>query len=601
MKTQTKLSLATALILSTTAQAQTVDIGTITVTSATKATQSLQDITTDIDVITAEELQEKHITTVIDALSLIADISISQSGGVGQQSSFFLRGASSGQTLVLIDGIRYNDPTTIESSAMLEYLEINDIKQIEIIKGASSGIWGADASAGVINIITKSPKQGVSSGFAFEYGSFNTKKTKVNISYKNDKYYIKTNGMIFTTDGWTAKALRGEDIDKYEDDKYENTTLDIATGYKLNDANKIDISHKIIDTQTDYDNFNGNDSKYRLDSKTNLSSIRFNHIDKFNIIDIYGKKSTFDREDPLGWTKEFKGKVDEYGISSKIPYNKKDFFIIGVDNKNFEDTKNDREYTNKALFLSNANTIDNLKITQSLRYDKFDKFENKATGKIGIKYNIKENFYTSLNYGTSYKAPSLYNLYDSYSGNENLIPQTTKSIDFKIGYDAFEAVYFKSTIDDEIQYNNATWKYYNSDKQSIIKGYELKYSDEVVDDLLIRFDWTKLKAEDSDGYQLAKRPKDTVKLGIDYYGIDRFHIGLDTQYIGERVEYVYGTHTVSAQTGKYTVANGVINYQISKNLKTYLKIQNITDKYYQTTNGYATSPRAYYVGIDVKF
>ena len=118
---------------------------------------------------------------------------------------------------------------------------------------------------------------------------------------------------------------------------------------------------------------------------------------------------------------------------------------------------------------------------------------------------------------------------------------------------------------------------------------------------MVRFDWTKLKAEDSDGYQLAKRPKDTVKLGIDYYGIDRFHIGLDTQYIGERVEYVYGTHTVSAQTGKYTVANGVINYQISKNLKTYLKIQNITDKYYQTTNEYATSPRAYYVGIDVKF
>ncbi len=174
MKRKISLSIATAVLLSTNIYASE-DLGMITVTSATKSEQSIKDVTSNVEVITGAELEEKHITTVIDALKL-TNISINQSGGIGQTSSFFLGGMSAEHTLVLVDGVRYNDPTVTNGYALLDHLMISDIERIEIIKGAQSGIWGADAAAGVINIITKKPNEKQTLTLNLEAGSFDTKK-----------------------------------------------------------------------------------------------------------------------------------------------------------------------------------------------------------------------------------------------------------------------------------------------------------------------------------------------------------------------------------------------------------------------------------------
>ena len=133
---------------------------TITVTSATKTEQSIKDVTSNIDVITAEDIEARKFKTVVEALQTLPGIQVSSSGGLGQLSQIYLRGMGTDKTLVLIDGIRYNDITTPNGAANFEHLMINDIERIEVIKGAQSSIWGADASAGVINIITKSAQKG---------------------------------------------------------------------------------------------------------------------------------------------------------------------------------------------------------------------------------------------------------------------------------------------------------------------------------------------------------------------------------------------------------------------------------------------------------
>jgi len=144
--------LASTLVVST--LGANIDLGTVSVYSATKSEQSIKDVTSNIDVITGSELEERHITTLLDALRL-AGMSIGQSGSIGQTSSFFMNGMSAEHTLVMIDGIRYNDPTVTNGYALLDQIMINDIEKIEIINGAQSGVWGADAASGVINIITK--------------------------------------------------------------------------------------------------------------------------------------------------------------------------------------------------------------------------------------------------------------------------------------------------------------------------------------------------------------------------------------------------------------------------------------------------------------
>lgn len=155
--------------------AQSIELEEINVVSATNTEQSLKDVTSNINVITKQDLEEKNFTTVTQALNTVSGINFSSNGGLGQATSVYLRGQSSKKVLVLIDGIRYNDITGL-SGAPFENLMIEDIQQIEIVKGAQSGVWGADATAGVINIITSKPKDGVHASMIAEYGSYATKK-----------------------------------------------------------------------------------------------------------------------------------------------------------------------------------------------------------------------------------------------------------------------------------------------------------------------------------------------------------------------------------------------------------------------------------------
>ena len=161
MSKKIQLSLLSVAFVSSLHAQTVVNLDEIVVTSATKSKQSIKDVTSNINVITAEELEEKHFTSVTQALNTISGLNIVSNGGMGKTASVKLRGFDSKRVLVLIDGVRYNDITGL-SGAPFEHLMVSDIKQIEIIKGAQSGIWGADATAGVINIVTKDAKKGFS-------------------------------------------------------------------------------------------------------------------------------------------------------------------------------------------------------------------------------------------------------------------------------------------------------------------------------------------------------------------------------------------------------------------------------------------------------
>jgi len=321
MNSKIELSIITMLLLSTNLIAQE-RLEDITVTTATKATQKLEEVTSNIAVITTQEIEERHYTTVTEALNSLVGVSFTNSGGLGQPTSLYLRGMASARVLVLIDGIRYNDVTGL-TGAPFEHLMISDIEQIELINGANSGIWGADASAGVINIITKKAKKGLHFVLSQEFGSFETSKSNADISYKNSNFYIKATYSDTNSKGFSAVAPKGQDLDKLEDDGYSNKTSSIKAGLNINSKNSIDISHTIIEAKTEadaYDNvtysFNPN-SRYNSKTKDKFSKINYHHVDNFNRLNIFAKKSEFSRYYPdASFSKNFDGVVDEYGLTS---------------------------------------------------------------------------------------------------------------------------------------------------------------------------------------------------------------------------------------------------------------------------------------------
>ncbi len=150
-----------------------------------------------------------------------------------------------------------------------------------------------------------------------------------------------------------------------------------------------------------------------------------------------------------------------------------------------------------------------------------------------------------------------------------------------------------------IQYvsGSSPTRYENLSGESTFKGYEVSYSKDLFDATLLSFNYTHLSAKDNSKNDLPRRAKDEFNTSIDYYGIKNTHINLNSSYIGKR----YDDTAKTKQTGNYTLWSGVINYEIKKNITTYVKVDNIFNKYYQTIYNYATPGRSAYIGLKVSF
>ena len=590
---------------------QTSYLDEITISSATKSEEKLKNVTANVDVITAEDIESRKFKTVAEALQTIAGIQVSQSGGIGQQTSLFLRGMGTDKTLVLIDGIRYNDPSG--NGANFEHLMINNIERIEVIKGAQSSIWGADASAGVINIITKSAKDGTHGNATIEYGRYNSKIARANISHKNENFDAKFGVTRVDTDGFSAISPKSSEAKNYEDDRYKNTTVNLKLGYNFDQNNRVSTSYEIIDTEVDYDNEIYPAPSYKLDlaksaddlskakTKTHLANLTYENRNDIALTKVYTNYSNFKREYTDANRDEYKGVIKEYGVNTSIDYLNSSNVTLGADYKKFENKANiDKEYNNKGIFISNTNKFfdDKTIFTQALRYDRYSDFENKTTGKIGIKQYIVDELNISSNYGTGYNIPTTFQLYDtSYGmGNENLNPEKTKSYDIGIEYKGFSITYFNTKVNNLIVAPASVYE--NVEGDSKFKGIEVAYKNYVTEDIFLNLNYTRLSAKNKDKEEFGRRPKDKVGFGVDYYGLKDFHFNVNGEYIGDRYDR---NNKQGAKTGNYTIWNAVVDYDISKNFSTYLKLDNIFNKDYQIVDGYATSQRAAFVGLKASF
>ncbi|WP_418186637.1 TonB-dependent receptor plug domain-containing protein [Aliarcobacter lanthieri] len=615
MKNKISTSLVASFLLATNLYSQQTTLDEITIISATKSEQKLKDTTSNIDVITAEDIESRKFKTVAEALNSLAGISFSSNGGIGQTSFIYLRGMDANRTLVLIDGVRYNDITTPKGSANIEHLMINDIDRIEVIKGAQSSIWGAEASAGVINIITKSAKNGTHGNASFEYGRYDTTIAKANISHKNENFDAKLGVTRVDTNGFSAiSPNKSSEAKKYEKDTYENTTINTKLGFNFDENNRISTSYEFIDTKVDIDDFFSKDPNNQDSNKnkTHLANLTYENKNDIATTKVYTNYTDIKRTSTNAYIPDYKGIVKEYGVNTSIDYLNFSNVILGADYKKFEDKKvveditNEsriKDYNNKGIFIANTNKFFDNKtiITEALRYDRYSDFDNKTTGKVGIKQYIIDDFNISANYGTGYNVPNLYQLHDVWAGNNNLQPEKTKSYDVSIEYKGFSVTYFNTKIKDMIDYNYATWTYDQMSGTNKLKGTEIAYKNSVIEDIFLNLNYTNLSAKDANGNKLLNRPTNKFGFGVDYYGLKDFHFNINGEYIGSRESVNYLSSTQKTKTGKYTVWNALVDYDISKNFSTYVKLDNIFNKDYQIVDGYATSQRAAFVGLKASF
>ena len=583
----------------------------IEVISTNKTTQSIKDTTSNISVITADEIEQKGYMSVAEAISNSSGILVANSGGLGQQSSFFLRGADSGKVLVLLDGMRLNDPSTTNGTALLENLTTANIYQIEILKGGQSSIWGSSASAGVINIITKEPKEGIHGSVGVKYGSFATQNIETQLSYKDEKFNAQILASYLKTDG--ISALTPSDSEK---DGYENRNLNLKIGYDFDSNNKIKLSYNTLRSNIEYDTTLPTDTLSDIENKQ--TNIALNYIFSINNYSAIFKASNgeFVRKSssPSG-VSDFSSKIREYSLINSLSYGTNrailglEYKQIDGDNKYtspFFNSQAQNGYTNRAIFISNLYHITSQTLLETnLRYDNFDNFEDKTTYKIGVKQELGDSFVTSANYYTSYDAPSTFEVGNTLPIT-TLLPAYTKEFDISVAYKSLLSIsYFDNTIEDAIIFDNATFTYKNASSNEQYSGIEVESQISIVDGLLLSANYTHLiDYKDSTDTNQIRRAKDTLNASLDYYTDSNIHFGINAQYIGDREDSFFNPTTFvssSVSTGNYTLWNLNFDMNIYKDTKLTINAKNIFDKDYASVYGYSSEGRSVYANIKYSF
>lgn len=604
-----------ALISANLLLAEDIHLETLKVTTASKFSEDIKNTTSNISIITKEQIESRNLTTVADILNLASGINSISNGGVGSVEFLYLRGMSNKRVLILLNGVRLRDPSSISGADISQIMEL-DIERIEIIKGAQAGVWGSDAMAGVINIITKDIDS--SAKASFEYGSFNSKKASATISKKWENFGVRVGANRVTSDSFSAVAPLGEDVDRFEDDRYENLTLNIASELKLKANSLIEFTLTDIDSKIDYDSYlTPDDSSLRSDIANRVYSLSFKERvgkhnfklnyrnSKFNRVEV-GAVASYASES----VKEFDGVHQSLELSDRFNYSGVLNFAAGISEDRVEyrltdESSNSQKSQAKYGYIINSNRFDRLILNQSIRYDSFENFENRFTLKLGAGYEISKNLRVSSNIATAYLTPNIMQELNPWGGvNMDLEPEDSKSFDFQVSYKNFKTTLFYSKIDNLIQwydpdgYKGEAGVNRNLDGESKFSGVEIEYSQEIFRDTLFSFGYNYLIAKDKAGETLPNRPKNSFNSSIEYYGVKDFYFILDTEFKGAQYEWI---DKGGYRSGGHLLANFILNYSFNKNSKAYFRVDNLTDKSYQVMQNYATEPRSFYGGVKISF
>ncbi|HIP30770.1 MAG TPA: TonB-dependent receptor [Sulfurospirillum arcachonense] len=576
--------------------------------SASKSYVSATNVTDNVNILTSEEMKLQGMTTVSQALNSLPGINVTRQGGLGTTTSLFVQGFSNKYTLILIDGVRCSDPTNTSGSDISNLL-LDDIDRIEVIKGAQSGVWGADAAAGVINIITKKAKPGTHASVGVDVGSYKYRSLNASLSHRTHSFDVMLSALRTTQDGFTAQAPKGENLDQYEDDAYRNTTVNLKTGYWLNSDNRIEFGYHDINSLSHYDSF-GPDSDGRNDYRGKTGYLKYKLFVGKHVIETTVTQSYFHNKqlDAVYGIDDSIGTTPSIEIKDTFKYAKDSMLVFGgvYEKRKVEYTvvggsEEKKDETNRAIYLNNTNRFDNLVLSQALRYDDFSEFDSKLTGKLGIKYLFNKDFNVYTNYSTGYKTPNMMDMINIWgASNFDLKPEEIKSFNIGLEYKGLNINVFKNEIEDMISWVGG--QNVNIEGTSTLKGVELSYQQLFFDKLLLGGNYTYVNAKDANGKRLIRRPRYQVGMNVSYVATKKLVLSADGTYIGSRADQDFSTFPASnVETGNYFLANANVSYKIDKTWNTYFKVNNILDKEYQTVYGYATPRRSFYFGAKANF
>ncbi|WP_228284574.1 MULTISPECIES: TonB-dependent receptor [unclassified Psychrobacter] len=593
----------------------TAKLDTIVVTASRTPTK-VENTIAQTRVIDEEELKRYQGQTVVDVLKNQPGINITQSGGMGTASNFYMRGFDSKQVLVIIDGIRYGSISL--GSPSLNLLAADQIDRIEVLYGSSgSSIYGSDAMGGVIQIFTKGNNVEQSNvSTTVGYGSNNHYQVGITGQLKNDTSSLSLGVSRNETDGFNAIANSSSADYNTDDDGFKSTNASLALQHKLSDSLSAGISALYTDSTTDIDSAgnvfpnaysdqkNGSANAY-LQYKTPLTISKLSYgqsIDKStthdaNSID-YQKGSQYDTtQEQARLETSINAQPGTVIIGAEWLSQQLDASDVldfsGYPDPAVQTPYNPEDRTVKSAFVGYQLADTYYDVQANYRVDDNSQYGRESTYNLGAAIRPLAGMRIGANYATGFRAPTFNDLYWPGFSNPNLKPERTENTEVFVEYvnDAQTSRLTGYYTDAEDLISSAA-----NISEAKIKGLSLT-SDWNMNAFIFGLGYDYLDAKDktansaSYNQQLAYRPKNS---GMVYVGYQQpmFDVRLEAKHTDDRL---------TAENNKldsYTLLNLSGAVYITPNLRANLRVDNITDEDYtlasQFGNEYATEGTSYF-------
>jgi vitamin B12 transporter len=603
----------------------------VTVT-ATRIPTPESEVGSSVTVITAQDIAAKQERTLPDVLNDVPGLNLVQTGSPGGITYVYMRGANSNQTKVLIDGIDVSDPSSPDGSFDFSQLLASDIAQVEVLRGPASGLYGADAIGGVINIITKTGSGPPQFRGSIEGGSFDTFNQTAGVSGSVGRFSYDFDVAHFhsgDTDVTPFPVLvPGRPLNPdYDDNKAFSTKL----GAQLTDTLDVGVVARYVDTDLDStsDDDVGPEAARSYSDNHELFTRAFAHLVSFG--------GAFEQTLGVGFTGYWRhffdpnpfdvalgdDPADYHGYRTKLDWQGKiklmpgEMLVLGAEHELDRLTNTNpasAHYTNDAGYAELQSSIgERIFNAASLRYDDNSAFGGHPTFREAPAYLIGETD-TKLkgSVGTGFKPPTLDELYDNYPqfdffANPNLKPET--SFGYDLGFEQlvwrrqieFGSTYFRNDFTNLIEINPEGTSYENIGKATAY-GAENFVSYQPWQGLTLRLDYTYTLANDDITHtELLRRPKHKVSLNAKWQATDKLSFTATAVYKGKWVDINRdGTETGLFAT-PYSLVNLTSAYDLGHGVSLFARIDNLLNRHYQDPIGFDHQGLGVFTGFRFAF
>ncbi|QOI97570.1 MAG: TonB-dependent receptor [Flammeovirgaceae bacterium] len=540
-----------------------------------------------------------------------------------KDKSVFLRGAAGKYTLILVDGIPVNDPSGIDGAFDLRLLSIDQVERIEILKGSQSTLYGTDAIAGVINIITK--KKGdkpVSGSGTVSYGSYNTFRGNAGVSGSTKKFDYNLGYTRFQTDG-LSEARDTTGTAGFDKDGAEQHAVQVYVGYKPVEKLSLRPFLRFNDFKGDYDlGAFTDDAGAKYDATTLQYGLNTDYRLTNGSVSLMYAHNKYERtfSDMFG-SNDYDGRFDHGEIFAQFNLSAHVQVLGGLSYQQFKMIATNTTIENPETTITSPYVsffINNLKGFSAEvggRLNSHSVYGNNFTYSVNPSYLINKKAKLFINYSTGFKAPTLSQLYGPFGANEDLKPEESKSFEGGLQWLAEDGkvdvrlTYFNRKIDNVIAY---TTGYINWDKLAD-RGVEVEAFYK-----LNKFTFTGFYAyvegevttpvgagTETKPNDLLRRPKHSVGLNVGFQATEKLFASLNFKTFGQRNDLFFDFNTFAASPvvlDAYQLLDVYMEYVVINNrIKLFGDFRNLLNQDYYEVYGYSTQRFNATVGVRAQF